>query len=660
MMTRMRQSGLILLVAVAVASSLVGVPVEGAPGARARRHTVRPGPLPPVIRSRPLHASVQRLAVARTAVYAQGIYAQDPRTMQVLLISANGDAVNQPSGAALTAMLDQIGIPYKVFVATRDGPLTMDKLASGPNAFYYAVMLETGNLEYSPDGGRTFVSALTPAEWQTLADFEAQFGVRQVTIYTVPTPDYGFNPFVASGFIETTGTLTTVGRTVFSHLQPNVVIPVRDAWTYLATALDATPLIVTPGGHALAALKTYPDGRENLAFTMDSNPYLLHTRLVAYGAINWVTKGLYLGQRRVYFHPQVDDLFISDDLWVGPGGVGPEFRISSSDLQTYLSWQRAVRQRRCCRGFRVAFAYNGEGTTTPGDPLTALAVANQGEFQWINHGYEHLNLDSTTVTETEGEIQTNHNVARTFGFSIYDGINFVTPDISGLTSPNAMQALANKRVKYVVSDWSIPSGRNPTFNTGIPNVLRPSILEIPRYPNNLFYNVSNPTELLSEFPEIHRDFCQIFPRYCPLVYDGSNSFLEFESGVLLGYLLTYDLNPLMNHQPNLREYQAGQSLLTDLFSRVFDKYEALMTLPIRTLTMNQIGLEMSRRAAYNRAGVVGTLAPGRSITITATTGAARIPLTGVSYGTGRETYGGQVTSYITLSQGASVVIPLPP
>ena len=46
-----------------------------------------------------------------------------------------------------------------------------------------------------------------------------------------------------------------------------------------------------------------------------------------------------------------------------------------------------------------------------------------------------------------------------------------------------------------------------------------------------------------------------------------------------------------------------------------------------------------------------------NITVT-TVNAARIPVTGVSYGTNKETYGGQSISYVDLPAGGSVSIPI--
>src|SRR2546430_6291787 len=44
----------------------------------------------------------------------------------------------------------------------------------------------------------------------------------------------------------------------------------------------------------------FGDGREYLTQTFDSNPFLLHDLVLAYGLINWVTKGVFLGDYHIY------------------------------------------------------------------------------------------------------------------------------------------------------------------------------------------------------------------------------------------------------------------------------------------------------------------------------------------------------------------------
>ncbi len=627
------------------------------------RHDILPGPLPFVEGSTPLpEAGTPGSPDSPTSAPAtrQG-RGPGAMMMQVLVISADG---TEPSFGALMAALDQFGIPAHAFIVRRDGPLTPEKLIQGATARYYAVMLATSTLPYW--NGAAYASAFGPNDWQTLANFEAQFHIRQVTMYTYPSPEHGFHLPSSSGMGAKSGHLTPEGRRIFTYLNPKADIPIRNAWLYRARAtLDAVPLVITPDGDALAVIKTYPDGRENLAFAMDSNSSLLHTRLLAAGAITWATRGVYLGERRVYLNPQVDDLFFDDDRF-----AGAPYRMTASELGAAASWQSAIRQRPLTTGFRLALAFNGEGSEhrfvgASADPegeseptedtLTNAAVALQDQFEWISHTYGHTNLDATTEQETEYELRQNHRVAGELGFTRYSPENLVTPDVSGLNNPAAMLGALRRGVRYVVSDWSRGDQRAPRFNTGIPNAHEPQILEIPRYPTNIFYNVTEPGELLEEFLAVHPDFCRLFPDRCPLTYQG---LLDFESDTLLGYLFTYDVNPLMFHQSNLRQYASGQTLLADFFAAVVAKYEALSTLPVRTLTMGEIGRAMERRAAYNRAGVVGVLIPGERIVVTATTGGAVVPVTGVRAGTLVDRYGGEDTSYITLKRGDRMVIPL--
>ena len=81
-----------------------------------------------------------------------------------------------------------------------------------------------------------------------------------------------------------------------------------------------TPLLSDPSGNALSLV--YNTGgqfpREMLTQTFDTNQFLKHDLILAYGLINWVTKGLFLGDYHVYATAQVDDVFINDAEWV-PG-----------------------------------------------------------------------------------------------------------------------------------------------------------------------------------------------------------------------------------------------------------------------------------------------------------------------------------------------------
>ena len=133
----------------------------------------------------------------------------------------------------------------------------------------------------------------------------------------------------------------TNGASVFSYLNTANPVIVKNAYTYLSTAVAGTqtvPLLTaTEGGttYAIASIYTAPAGAttlgvapggwENLTITADNNPELTHTLLLGYGIVNWVTKGVFLGERKIYMTAQPDDVFIPDELWdpatnTTPGG----------------------------------------------------------------------------------------------------------------------------------------------------------------------------------------------------------------------------------------------------------------------------------------------------------------------------------------------------
>ena len=154
-----------------------------------------------------------------------------PRDMRVLVIAADG---NETDLGAVKAALDNAGIPYTVLIGTQT-TLTPDLLWDGIGRGYYqGVIMTTNSLTYSPDGGATWLSAFTDAEFQTLWAYESSFGVRQVTSYTAPfgwPETLGLSAPVATIDTTTTplnATLTTAGRAAFPYLNPAISLRIGE------------------------------------------------------------------------------------------------------------------------------------------------------------------------------------------------------------------------------------------------------------------------------------------------------------------------------------------------------------------------------------------------------------------------------------------------
>ena len=589
----------------------------------------------------------------------------DPVDMRVLLLAADGKETDYVS---LRAFLDQLGIPYDVLFATQ-AELTADRLWDGvSHGYYQGVILTTGNLTYFDEGAREWRSALADAEWALLWEYEAQFGIRQVTSYTYPEglpDDYGLDLVSVQDTSSKplTANLTDAGRATFGYLRGDAPITFRHAWAYLATIEDSAvtkPLIVTPGGYAIASITKYPDGRENLAVTAANNEFIRHSQLLAYGLVNWVTKGVFLGERHVNFNAQVDDLLIDSDLWdiaANSDQTGLTYRMTGADYSFAVAWQSLARSRDpAFNQLGLELAFNGEGATGiyPADTLTPLVRALNQPFSWVNHTFTHLNLDASDYATSFAEIRNNHRTARDLGLRSYRSQALVQPDISGLDNPLFQQAAFDFGIRYLISDTSRPGWANPTPNAGFFSAYQPQILIIPRRPTNLFYNLSTPDQWVDEYNHYYG------PGGIWAFWQGPQSYaeiLDHESENLLTYLLRWDIDPWMFHQANLRAYSSGRTLLTDLLDATLEKYRAVTTLPIRKLTQFDVGVRMSERMAYNASGVRGLIVPCKSVTLTTERGAV-VPLTGVASGPRTETYGGQAISYLVVEPSTPVTIPL--
>lgn len=597
------------------------------------------------------------------------VAAETPRSidMKLLVVSADG---TEPVFAAIKSILNQVGVPYDTLIASQT-PLTAQTLSDGLGAGrYQGVLLTTGNLAYEASPGN-WQSALTQAQWQMLWQYEADFRVRQATLYTYPAgaPDnYGLTPISA---VDTSSTpvnasLTAAGQQLFGYLNPANPVSIKNAWTYLATPVSTAnpvPLLTTADGYSIASIYTYPDGRQNLAITTDGNPELTHTLLLGYGVINWVSKGIFLGARKVYLNAQPDDVMIPNDIW-DPARLsdqtGLEYRMTGVDYNRLVTWQNNLRAANANSALiRLEMPFNGVGASGifPNDTLTTAIRNRPNQFRWISHTYEHESLTAINYTDALAQLDKNHLVVQQLGFNLYFKDSMIQPDISGLDNPEFLRAAKDFGIRYILSDTSQPGWKNPSPNTGFYSVHEPSILIIPRYPTNLYYNVSTPAQWLSEYNHFYAPG-GLFPTWDrALTYA---EVLDKESEIWLRYLLKFDLNPVMFHQSNLRAYNNANSLLGDLINATMKKYNNVYKLQIRNPSQHEAGILMAARMAYNDSGVSGRILLGTTNSISLTTvKPVKVPLTGISFGASRETYGGQTISTVSLDANGSATVPAP-
>ena len=264
----------------------------------------------------------------------------DPKIdMKVLVLhNPTWDFGNFPT---ITAYLDILGIPYDT-IDTSTTPITTTTLADGNHGKYYAIFFSFSGQWWGD---------LDDGEQALIADYERNFGVRQVTWYTYP--DAGTSGLEVSAVpTETlTATLTIDGQLIFPYLKSDIQLVKRAAdYAYPGTpaaGADVTTLLEDQNGNVALSIFRPGDGREHMVFTWPNFypgtiPAFLYSRTLPYGIINWATKGIFLGQRHVYFVPQPDDVFSWGDIWDPVNHVllenGEYYRLEPDDLDNIVNW----------------------------------------------------------------------------------------------------------------------------------------------------------------------------------------------------------------------------------------------------------------------------------------------------------------------------------
>jgi hypothetical protein len=345
--------------------------------------------------------------------------------LKVLLIT---DTTSQPSYGDWGNTLKREGVPFDSLVtnptnaspAPADGTTPLPVLSSiaadgTPVANYEAVIVAFSGTQ-----------GLSTAQWSTLQTFEQQFSVRQLSAYVFPSSDYGLN--AVAGGADASGTavnLTTDGAGVFPYLKPGAS-PKLDTGTfgYQSTPLTAasTPalpagasvdtLVSGPGSSSLVGIYTTADGRQTMYQTFDQNQFMLQSELLRHGELAWLTRNTYFGDQRNYLETHIDDNFLSDDTWSVAGNAttpahstdfnaADALREVPADVTTAATWSAA-------NSFRIDMLFNGAGSVAP-DPLLTAFQATKSDFGWVNHTWDHPNIDEGCASQNYIEAEINQN-----------------------------------------------------------------------------------------------------------------------------------------------------------------------------------------------------------------------------------------------------------
>jgi hypothetical protein len=137
-----------------------------------------------------LWLSLQVYALAALVVFVQRISAEaavaGSTVSSTILIFAR-DFTSAQNGAFLG--LQGYGIPHEVVTVPQEGISALPVLNSSATHGNYGGIVVVSEVGYNY--GDQYYSALTRRQWNSLWDYQTQFGVRMVRLDVFPTSDFG-------------------------------------------------------------------------------------------------------------------------------------------------------------------------------------------------------------------------------------------------------------------------------------------------------------------------------------------------------------------------------------------------------------------------------------------------------------------------------------
>lgn len=299
-----------------------------------------------------------------------------------------------------------------------------------------------------------------------------------------------------------------------------------------------------------AAVINNINGRQQMVWFMSwATDWSQTSNFLQHSYIHWMTRGLFVGKRKIYLNTQVDDMHLATDLYY-PNGT--TFRIRTQDLDAHASWQTDINSRLPSGSkYFVELGHNGNGDIdnatnqisgqtacipayavnydSPNDtalefvkPLGTgvdLWPAEFTNYSWtiqcaqidsiaswfnknpsifaaVSHTFSHEEQNNATYHDASREIYFNQAWLTQIGLAASDKFSpagIIPPAITGLHNGDALQAWWDNGIHHVVGDNTRPVLRNPN-NTFYPAISTKAIngfdgmTIIPRWATTIYYN----------------------------------------------------------------------------------------------------------------------------------------------------------------------------
>ncbi|KAH6984590.1 hypothetical protein BKA56DRAFT_481636 [Ilyonectria sp. MPI-CAGE-AT-0026] len=549
-------------------------------------------------------------ATSSSASASASVAAVGKATVDTTILVIAPNAYSASSGAA---GLLAYGIPYETLIVPKEG-VTLPTLNSSSTHGNYGGVIVMDSVSYEYDAG--WASAITDAQWTLIHEYQVEFNVRMVRINEYPGTQFGTT--VVSGgccgdSVSQSISFSDVSDFPTANIKAGAELSTTGLYHVPASISDTTTTKqvakfgVATGfdSESVAAVINNFNGREQFVWFIGWAPDWSQTSaFLQHSHVHWMTRGLFLGKRKVHLGCQVDDVQLSTELYYP---AGEEFKIAVEDLEAHITWQNNINARMPTGSdFWLELCHNGNGDiisstlsdagATSCDPEYAvyydlanatalefvkplgtgediwpdefvdyswsktcaalddfaswfLTADNLNQFAHVSHTFAHLSLNNATYHDTEREIKFNQDWLALMGIdqaNRFSPHGLVPPAITGMHNGDAIKAWMDNGITFVVGDNTRPVLRNtnsvywPLISTVADNGYA-GLTIVPRFSTAIYYNC---------------DTAECTTREWIATSAGSGDYtnlLANSKSTNVRNLLSLQADPYMFHQANMRQ-----------------------------------------------------------------------------------------------------------
>ncbi|KAF2468683.1 putative extracellular serine-rich protein [Lindgomyces ingoldianus] len=261
-----------------------------------------------------------------------------------------------------TSVLQGYGIPYFVVNISLKGG-GFPQLNSTPDAGNFGGIVAVSATDYN--GGDDWKTALSDKQWQQLYKYQESFGVRMVRLNAWPSADFGVQSTGSAGVtadqpvaITNVKEFSTANIVAGAQMSTSGIIKYPAKITNTSLATEIAQFIGTSKTTA-AVINKFPSGREQQVWFMPfATDHSTASTLLSHAWVQWITRGVYLGFRRVYLNTQVDDVFLETELYQ----TNKAYRLKPADFEEHVAWMKELNGKLPAgSNYVIELGHNGNG-----------------------------------------------------------------------------------------------------------------------------------------------------------------------------------------------------------------------------------------------------------------------------------------------------------